>query len=710
MIPPALAPVPVSYAALLIPLLSSGILLTGTIFFYYIYSREKKPLYLSLVFLALTSFAFVSAEGFVLYFGGIRFAVEAARRFHRWEQIAGIFFIPAIPHFLGNLLNLDPGIKKLNRVLLFLGLASAVIITAAAFIQPDNFISLHLPHAENPVYAGDFGRGRGGFLYLVRNILLGILILYSIAVIAREIGKKRETRNLIPLFAGFLVAAYMALIDIMYIYFGFYLSFFPLLHYSRFALGLTILVILAMASSVKRFIDDAKETGAAFADLERSRKELEFLAYHDPVTNLQNRRAFTERLEESIAQALRSTEERIRGVLLFDCDGFKDLNDRLGHEVGDWLITEAAERIKTLKRKSDLLFRTDSSEFGLVLTRIKHDADCAIVAEKILRKLKKPYIFGNHTLFLSPRTGIAVFPKDAEDAPTLIRNAGSALVEAKIQRNDFNFYTGGLHLKALERINLLHALRHALESDQFELHYQPQIGSGNTLVGAEALLRWKHPEMGNIPPVNFIPLAEETGLIVPLGRWVLYQACKQIRKLKDRGIAIPVSVNLSSQQMKDKSIMRLIENAVRKNGLEPKDLNIEITESSLMENLEKNLIVLNTIREFGCFFSVDDFGTGYSSLSYLKSLPVNTIKIDRSFIVGLPNDRQDGALVKAMTSMARGLDLGVVAEGVETEAQLKFLYEAGCDIIQGFYFSRALAFESFYEYARNPILPNITEI
>ncbi len=695
----------VSHAALFIPMICAGILATEAVFFCYIYTRERDKLYLSLVVLSALSLVFVAAEGFLLYFSGILLKTGLGRQLHRIEQTAAVFFIPAIPYLIEKLLKPAGLHGKINSVVFRAGLAAAAVIAAAAFVFPDLFISVRFPHPRPLGYAGDLGRGREGVLYAARDVLLGLMFLYAIFASARALARKKDVPHLLPLFAGLIFAVFMGFSDMLYVHAKIFIDPFRGQLFSRTAVGLMVFSFIATAVFMKRFIDEAKRTEAAYADLEKSRRELLFLAYHDPITGLQNRRAFTERLEESIAQAGRSERENLRGVLIFACGGFRDLNDRLGHDIGDWLITEAGERIKKIKRKSDLLFRTDSDEFGLLLTRIKNEPDCAIVAEKIARGLRKPYVFGNHTLFLTPRAGIAVYPKDGSDAPTLIRNAGSALVEAKNEGNEYAFYTSSLHQKALDRITLLHSLRHALETDQFELYYQPQIGPGNAVVGAEALLRWKHPDLGFIPPANFIPLAEETGLIVPLGRWVLYQACHQSREWRNLGLDIPVSINLSSQQMKDKSILSLVENSVRKNGLAPENLHIEITESTLMENLDKNLVVLRSIRELGCLFSIDDFGTGYSSLSYLKTLPINAIKIDRSFIDELPGDQQDAALVRAITAMARGLNLQVVAEGVETEDQLRFLTSVGCSIIQGYYYSKPIPARDFIEFTRKPILP-----
>ena len=694
-----------THGALLITTVCFGILLSDALLFFFLFYRGKKSLHLSLAITSLISLIIAAAEGFLLYFDGILRKSGPGRSFLQLEQIALILMIPLIPFLIQQLLKPSGKKRKINNLLFLGGLAAALLLTGTALFLPDLFVSggFSLLNPGSP--AADLLRGRAATLQSVRDIVLGAAALYGLFAATQALVSSRETPHLLPLSGGLLAALLALLDDIVYGSMGVRLDFLPGLPFSRTVLGLTVFSVAATGAVLKSFFDEARDTEAAYSALEKSRKELFFLAYHEPITGLQNRRAFTERLEESLAQAGRSEREKLRGVLIFTCGGFRDLNDRLGHDIGDWLITQAGERIAKQKRKSDLLFRIDSDEFGLLLTHVKNEPDCAIVAEKINRALRKPYIFGNHTLFLMPRAGIAVHPKDGDDAPTLIRNAGSALAEAKSEESDYSFYTSSLHQRALDRITLMHSLRHALESEQFELYYQPQIGPENRVVGAEALLRWKHPDLGFVPPGRFIPLAEETGLIIPLGRWVLFQACRQIRDWRDQGLDFPVSINLSTQQMKDKDIPSLVESSLRKNDLSPRDLHLEITESTLMENLDRNLTILRSIRELGCRFSIDDFGTGYSSLSYLKTLPINAIKIDRSFITDLPEDRRNAALVRAITSMARGLDLEVVAEGVETEEQLRFMQAAGCSIIQGFYFSPPLTAPDFSAFAARPVLP-----
>jgi len=698
---PAILPsIPLDLPTLFIPLICGGGLLFGCLFFLYIFYKTREKLHLSMLLLGLSAFGLVFSEGMILYFGGISHLIDLGRQFHRIEQVSGLLFIVTFPYFIGNFLKFDGITKKANDAVIFVCFVLVVGIGAAAFIAPDLFISQTIPHPNWLSYAGDYGRGAAGPLYGVRDIILGMLFLYCLIMTVRELFKEKERPYLIPMFLGLLFAMYMAVDDIQFVHTKFHIGPFPSYQYSRFAVGISVFIVLSMGALIKRYIDEALQRERAYAALKKSRKELMFLAYHDPLTGLKNRKAFIERLEEEIAVTERSTTGELLGVLVLDCGGFKDQSDRLGHEVGDWLISSVAARLKRVKRKSDFLFRIDADEFALILTAVKTDTDCAIVAEKFITEMRRPYGSGTHTLYISPRAGIAVFPKDARDASNLVRNAGSALVESKVQGGDFQFYTVAIHERAMERMNLLHSLRSALEHQQFELHYQPQVNREGVIVGAEALIRWNHPELGWIPPGKFIPLAEETGLIVPLGRWVMNRACAQASEWTAAGLDIPVSVNLSIEQLKDKGLVQLVESVVGTNKLNPRYLHIEITESSLMENLDRNVEILRKIREMGCDFSIDDFGTGYSSLSYLKKLPIYAIKIDRAFIIDLPHDKQDCALVQAITTMASGLNLEVIAEGAEHLKQVEFLHEMNCRIIQGFFYSKALNYDAFVDYAR----------
>ncbi len=692
--------IPLALPTLLIPYVCAGGLLFGCLFFCYIFLKTREKLHLSMTLLAMAALGLVLSEGLILFFGGIQGDAAAGRQFHRIEQLSALLFLCAFPYFIGHFLRFKGAAKRANRLVIIVGVSFASMTAVLAFAAPGLFVSLTVPHDNWLGFAGDYGRGKTGPLYGIRDILLALLFLYGTGTTIWELVRGKRAAYVAPMFAGLLFTIFMAVDDIQFVYSKAHIIPFPSFEYSRFSVGISVFIILSMIALIRRYIDEAMQREHDFETLKKTQNELFYLAYNDPLTGLPNRKSLLERLGEFIAVADRADNGTKLGFLVLDCGGFRDLSDRLGHEVGDWLMGSVAERLKTFKRKSDFLFRLDSDEFAILLTGIRDETDCAIVAEKFIADMRKPYVSGAHTLYVSPRAGIAVYPKDARDAPNLVRNAGSALVEAKTRGNDFQFYTEEIHRKALERMGLLHELRFALENQQFELHYQPQVDERGLVAGTEALIRWRHPELGLVPPSRFIPLAEETGLIIPLGRWVMGKACAEARRWADEGIDVPVSVNLSTQQLKDKNLIPLVENSIAANGLEPRNLHIEITESSLMENLDRNVSILKTIRDFGCDFSIDDFGTGYSSLSYLKKLPIRAIKIDRAFIVDLPHDAQDCALIRAIATMANGLDLNIVAEGVESAEQASFLRDAGCRIIQGYFYSKPIPYDDFVAFAR----------
>lgn len=696
-----------AFSTFLVPLVCGGGLLIGFFFFLYIFSKTRETLHLAMALLGAGAFALVFSEGLILYFGAVERDIVLGRQFHRIEQLAGLTFLASLPYFLGRFLHLEGPVGRINTGINLVGLGLVILIGSLAFISPDLFISQAIPYPSWLTGGGDYGRGRTGVLYLVRDLALALEFLYALGLVLSHLLGRGRSREDLPLFVGLVIVIFQALDDIIFVYTNVHIGPFPQVSYSRFSLGVTVFVLVAMTALMRRYIAGATKTEEAYAAAERSRAELRFQAYHDGLTGLGNRKAFLERLEESLAMATRSESERLRGIILVDCGGHKDLADRLGQEVGEWLILETQARLKAIKRNSDLLFRLDGSEFALLLTAIKDETDCAIVAEKICRDLGKAYVSASHTLYLRPRVGIAVYPKDGDTAAILARDAGAALAEASAlyaaagpDDATYLFYTPALHSRATERMKLLHELRRALEAQEFELHLQPQVGEGGRVVGSEALVRWNHPKLGRVSPATFIPLAEETGLIIPLGRWIFAEACRLSRLSREAGIDLPLSVNLSAQQLKDGDLVARMAGDLKANAIPRGRLHVEITESSLMRDLDRNLEAINSIRALGCDFSIDDFGTGYSSLSYLKNLPVETLKIDRSFVLGLPGSAQDCALVTAIVSLCKGLGLSMIAEGVDSQDQLDFLHSVDCRIIQGFLFSRPLSFDSYLDYVR----------
>ncbi|MBD1834768.1 EAL domain-containing protein [Cyanobacteria bacterium FACHB-472] len=426
-------------------------------------------------------------------------------------------------------------------------------------------------------------------------------------------------------------------------------------------------------------------------------------ASHDLLTGLPNRLLFNDRLSLALANAHLSRDEML-AVVFLDLDGFKRINDTLGHAVGDQLLQAAARRLKDCLRDTDIVARWGGDEFTIMLSPITCADDATKIAQRILGGLNVPFRFEEQELYIKASLGIALAPYDGEDAETLLKNADAAMYRAKQQgRNNYQLYTPALGARALERLVLENRLYKALEREEFLLHYQPQVNLiTGQIVGMEALIRWNSSDLGFISPYQFIPLAEETGLICPIGEWVLRTACAQNRLWQSQGMPqFRIAVNLSARQFQQNNLLKIIDQILAETGLEPYFLELEITESIAMQDVDLTISVLRKLQNIGIQISMDDFGTGYSSLSYLKHFPLDTLKIDRSFIRDLMRNPHDAAIVKAIMALGHGLNLKVIAEGVETPEQLEFLRSVECDGLQGYLFSPPVAAQAATEIIKN---------
>ena len=418
-------------------------------------------------------------------------------------------------------------------------------------------------------------------------------------------------------------------------------------------------------------------------------ERLNFLANYDPLTRLPNRSLLCDRLQHAMARARRAGSSV--ALLLLDLDRFKTINDSLGHEVGDRLLQEVADRLQGFVREVDTLARFGGDEFAIILEEADDLQKAVRVAQKVLDELSRAMTLGEYQLYVTASVGVSVFPDDGVELESLLQHAEVAMYRAKeTGLNSYQFYRPEMNTRTRERLLLENSLRQAVEKQQLVLFYQPKIDlSSGQLTGVEALLRWRHPELGMVSPVDFIPLAEETGLIVPIGEWVLRTACEQAQSWQRSGLPpFRVAVNISGRQFRQADFVDMVEGVLAQTGLDPQWLELEITESVVMENVEETILTLTALKARGMHLAIDDFGTGYSSLSYLKRFPITSLKIDRSFINEVGTDPNDAAIASSVIALAQAMSLEVVAEGIETEEQLRFLVARGCTEGQGYLFSR----------------------
>jgi diguanylate cyclase (GGDEF)-like protein/PAS domain S-box-containing protein len=467
----------------------------------------------------------------------------------------------------------------------------------------------------------------------------------------------------------------------------------------------TITPIRESGSNIKHYVSTSRD----ITDRIETEKKLQFLAHHDVLTDLPNRSLFLDRLKQALASA--RWHDRTVVVLFMDVDRFKNINDTLGHESGDQLLREMSKRLISSLRERDTIARFGGDEFVIMLDDVARISDVDKLVKKIQQSLEMPFRIKGSDLHVTASIGISLFPNDGEDSSTLLRNADLAMYRAKDDgRNSYEFYSADMTTRAFERLTLENSLRQALDRQEFQIYYQPQVETQTgMIVGFEALLRWQHPQLGLVAPDNFVPLLEDTGLIIPVGEWVLQTACEQLAQWHQQGFdSLRLAVNLSSRQFSSTDLANKVKSIIEICGVSTDLLDLEITESLLMTQSGMEQKILGALAGLGIRLSIDDFGTGYSSLSYLRRLSIDVLKIDRSFVIDIPGDPDAAAITEAIVKLGQTLRLDLIAEGVETKAQLDFLKSIGCTLVQGFLFSKPLpAKEAAELLQQQPLRPGL---
>ncbi|MBT8438925.1 MAG: EAL domain-containing protein, partial [Gammaproteobacteria bacterium] len=433
-------------------------------------------------------------------------------------------------------------------------------------------------------------------------------------------------------------------------------------------------------------------------------RKVQLLAYRDTLTSLPNRLLFADRLEQAVIRAERGRSAM--ALMLVDIDDFKLVNDSFGHDAGDKLIKAVGQLISRSLRRADTIARLGGDEFAVIIEGMDSAEDIISIADNLTTILEHNVRLDDQETYTSASIGIAIYPEDGKDARTLLKNADTAMFRAKENgRHCFQFYKPEMSVSAMERLELENNLKSAFEKDEFQIHYQPIVDiHKNEIFGVEALLRWQHPDKGMIHPSDFVPVVEDSSLIVALGEWLIVSACKQIHAWQDAGLkGQQVSINLSPRQFKEQDLVALFTRAIAENNIDGSSLYVEITERTLIDNIGEVESTLKKLREMGIRVMLDDFGTGYASLAYLKEFPVDVVKIDRAFIAGIPDNQEDSAIVDAIAGLTRGLKLGLLAEGVENERQLNVLKSIGCQYGQGYYWSKPLPGDEYAQFYMNQI-------
>ena len=684
-------------AEMIIPLITTGLLFPVLFIFVYIYLKFRQRIYLAIMLLAGVAFLYVIFDLLTNYTGGMQGRIYSALQLNRIQELCTALFIPLFPFFLNSILGLNRFLRSVNRWLLIFGAAFFLILVGIAFTAPDMFISVTIQRANTDNLASAVGRGARGPLFRIRDIVLLFLITYSIILAFSEMILSKDFNYLMQFLIGFLIAVFFGMSALVKNFTGVYFDPLGHLFYSRVGLSATIFVLFGLSAYIRYFLNQAKLVQKAHADLALKETELQHMAYYDDLTGLMNRKSFFITAAKHLNRA-REMEDS-SGFLLIDLDNFSAVVDAYGEEISDYLLHLVAERISEEFEEAHRVFRTGGDEFAIIAHQNGDSENLIRIADRLMDAFKLPFVVGIDNLFLSISIGIARFPEDGNSPEELFKNAMRALGASKADKNRYTFYNPEMALNASRRLELIHGLRKSLNAEEFTMFYQPVLDRTGSVTSAEALIRWTHPDYQHVSPSEFIPLAEMTGLILPLSEWILQKVASDIVQLEAAGLDLKVHINLSAKQFKGYELCNKIVQEFRSLQIDTQAVCFEVTESSLVENFQTVKRDLECLQKEGFSISLDDFGTGYSSLSYLRELPFDTLKIDKTFIQKLHSDETTRALVASIIRLGQQLDYRIVAEGVEQRHELEFLQQHSCDYYQGYLISHPLPFEMLCDFA-----------
>lgn len=687
--------IPLSNLELIIPAIAAGALLPGFLFFLYLGIRTGDRLYRSVAAVTGIGLFFAFGELSVVYTGGVSHDFATAAQIYRLQQVVVTWLIFVLPLFLQALLAARGLARRVNRGITIAGFLFSLAITVVAFVAPDLFRSVTEPHPDALIVESSFGRGAAGPLYQLRDVVFFLTIGYlGVRAVAYILAPGRR-RYMIIILAGLILGMLFGAGELVSSLLGRSLGPFAGFTYPRAVVGMFIFLFFAMLATMTRYVDLAQAMETAHTRLQENERALSYMAYFDALTGVRNRKALYEEARRSLTLHDRTVEPREVAVLYVDLDRFKEINDSYGHHIGDMVLRDVAERFQQHLRESDEIYRVGGDEFLVLLPSLKNPADAGLVAQKLIDALSEPVRVESFVFYVGTCVGISVYPGDGEGVETLVKNADRALYEAKKQRNTYRFFDGAMQQTSIRNVRIISGLRRAVADRQLSLEFQPIFQGDGRMAGAEALLRWDHPEWGSIPPATFVPLAEGSGLIGELGRWAIEEAVSTVREIEEHGARTQLSVNLSTKQLLHPSFIEEILDLFAREGVEPARFCMEITENSLFEDTTTAIARLREAGRQGLRFAIDDFGRGFSALAYLRELPINEVKIDKSFISDLPAETGNAAIVRGVLTIARGMGFDVVAEGIESPEQMDFLRDLGCGYFQGFGLSRPLSREDF---------------